>query len=124
VLDVRPEAEYAAAHVRGAISIPIDALKSRLGEIPDGSEVVACCRGPYCVYADEAVRLLVKKGVSAARLEEVSPNGQPPVCPSPKPVAGAETAGLLPKGAPRLRPGERWRRGRPIQRSFPPDFPQ
>jgi len=73
VLDVRPAAEYAAGHVRGAISIPISSLKSRLGEIPDGSEVVAYCRGPYCVYADEAVRLLNKKGVSAARLEDGFP---------------------------------------------------
>ena len=73
VLDVRPEAEYAAGHVRGAISIPIHDLKSRLGEIPDGSKVVAYCRGPYCVYADEAVRILSKKGVNAARLEDGFP---------------------------------------------------
>jgi len=73
VLDVRPEAEYAAGHVRGAISIPIRDLKSRLGEIPDGAEVVAYCRGPYCVYADDAVRLLGKKGVTAARLEDGFP---------------------------------------------------
>jgi len=73
VLDVRPEAEYAAGHVRGAISIPIHDLRSRLGEIPDGSEVVAYCRGPYCVYADEAVRILTKKGVTAVRLEDGFP---------------------------------------------------
>jgi rhodanese-related sulfurtransferase/DNA-binding MarR family transcriptional regulator len=73
VLDVRPEAEYAAGHVRGAISIPIRDLKSRLGDIPDGAEVVAYCRGPYCVYADEAVRLLSKKGVTAVRLEDGFP---------------------------------------------------
>lgn len=73
VLDVRPASEFAAGHIRGAISIPINSLKSRLGEIPDGSEVVAYCRGPYCVYADEAVRLLNKKGVSAARLEDGFP---------------------------------------------------
>jgi rhodanese-related sulfurtransferase/DNA-binding MarR family transcriptional regulator len=73
VLDVRPEAEYAAGHVRGAISIPIRDLKSRLGEIPDGTEVVAYCRGPYCVYADDAVRLLSRKGVTAARLEDGFP---------------------------------------------------
>ena len=58
VLDVRPEAEYAAGHIRGAMSIPIRDLKSRLGDIPDGADVVAYCRGPYCVYADEAVRVL------------------------------------------------------------------
>lgn len=73
VLDVRPEAEYAAGHVRSALSIPISALKSRLGEIPDGSEVVAYCRGPYCVYADEAVRILSKKDLTAARLEDGFP---------------------------------------------------
>jgi rhodanese-related sulfurtransferase len=73
VLDVRPEPEYAAGHVRGAISIPIAELKSRLGEIPDGAEVVAYCRGPYCVYADEAVRALTKKGISAVRLEDGFP---------------------------------------------------
>jgi rhodanese-related sulfurtransferase/DNA-binding MarR family transcriptional regulator len=73
VLDVRPEAEYAAGHIRGAVSIPIADLKSRLGEIPDGADVVAYCRGPYCVYADEAVRVLTKKGVTAARLEDGFP---------------------------------------------------
>ena len=73
MLDVRPEAEYAAGHVRGAISIPIQDLRSRLGEIPDGSEVVAYCRGPYCVFADEAVRILTKKGVTAVRLEDGFP---------------------------------------------------
>lgn len=70
VLDVRPEAEYTAAHIRGAISIPITDLKSRLDDIPDGADVVAYCRGPYCVYADEAVRILTKKGRTAARLED------------------------------------------------------
>jgi len=73
VLDVRPEAEYAAGHIRGAISIPIRDLKSRLGDIPDGAEVVAYCRGPYCVYADEAVRLLGEERVTAARLEDGFP---------------------------------------------------
>lgn len=73
VLDVRPEAEYAAGHIRGAISIPIHDLKARLGDIPDGADVVAYCRGPYCVYADEAVGLLGDKGVTAARLEDGFP---------------------------------------------------
>jgi rhodanese-related sulfurtransferase/predicted transcriptional regulator len=70
VLDVRPEPEYRAGHVRGAMSIPIQDLKARLGEIPRGAEVVAYCRGPYCVYADDAVRLLTKKGQAAFRLED------------------------------------------------------
>src|SRR5918994_30519 len=50
--------------MRRAVSVPITDLKSRLGDIPDGAEVVAYCRGPYCIYADEAVRLLAKKGVT------------------------------------------------------------
>lgn len=73
VLDVRPESEYAAGHIRGAISIPVHDLRSRLGDIPDGIDVVAYCRGPYCVYADEAVRLLSKAGRTAARLEDGFP---------------------------------------------------
>ncbi|HEY3016447.1 MAG TPA: metalloregulator ArsR/SmtB family transcription factor [Nocardioides sp.] len=73
VLDVRPEAEYAAGHIRGAISIPIHDLRSRLGDIPDGAEVVAYCRGPYCVYADDAVRMLSGTSVTAARLEDGFP---------------------------------------------------
>ena len=63
----------AAGHIRGAISVPPDDLESRLGEIPDGAHVVAYCRGPYCVYADDAVRLLTRRGVSAARLEDGFP---------------------------------------------------
>ncbi len=73
VVDVRPATEYAAGHIRGAISIPVADLKARLGEIPDGSEVVAYCRGPYCVFADDAVRLLARKGVDAVRLEDGFP---------------------------------------------------
>jgi len=83
VLDVRPEAEYTAAHIRGAISIPIADLKSRLGDIPDGADVVAYCRGPYCVYADEAVRILTKKGRTAARLEGGFPEWAMPASRSP-----------------------------------------
>jgi rhodanese-related sulfurtransferase len=81
VLDVRPQAEYAAGHIRGAVSIPIQDLKTRLGEIPNGADVVAYCRGPYCVYADYAVRLLSKNGITSARLEDGYPewasNGLP-----------------------------------------------
>jgi rhodanese-related sulfurtransferase/DNA-binding MarR family transcriptional regulator len=73
VLDVRPEPEFAAGHIRGARSIPIRDLKARLGEIPKGADVVAYCRGPYCVYADEAVRLLKRRGLTAARLEDGFP---------------------------------------------------
>lgn len=73
VLDVRPQSEYAAGHIRGAISIPVQDLRSRLSEIPDGADVVAYCRGPYCVYADDAVRLLDSEGLTAARLEDGLP---------------------------------------------------
>jgi rhodanese-related sulfurtransferase/predicted transcriptional regulator len=73
VLDVRPEPEYTAGHIRGAITIPVRDLKSRLGEIPAGAEVVAYCRGPYCVYADDAVRLMTRNGLDAARLEDGFP---------------------------------------------------
>ena len=66
--DGLPEAEYTAGHIRGAISIPLQDLKSRLGDIPDGADVVAYCRGPYCVYADDAVRALQARGREAARL--------------------------------------------------------
>jgi rhodanese-related sulfurtransferase len=73
VLDVRPEPEYRAGHIRGAISIPIHDLEARLSEIPRGAEVVAYCRGPYCVYADDAVRLLTRNGQAAFRLEDGFP---------------------------------------------------
>jgi len=73
VLDVRPEPEYAAAHITGALSVPVHTLEARLDEIPAGADVVAYCRGPYCVYADDAVRLLSSAGRSAARLEDGFP---------------------------------------------------
>jgi rhodanese-related sulfurtransferase len=70
VLDVRPEEEYRAGHIPGALSIPVGQLKSRLKELPRAREVVAYCRGPYCVMALEAVELLRKKGFKAFRMEE------------------------------------------------------
>ncbi len=70
VLDVRPAEEFRAAHLPGAISIPVTELKARLRELPKNREVVAYCRGPYCVMAIEAVQLLKKKGFRAHRLEE------------------------------------------------------
>ena len=73
VLDVRPQAEYDAGHIRGAVSVPVSHLRSRLKEIPDGTEVVAYCRGPYCVYADDAVRMLAGEGRRAVRLEDGFP---------------------------------------------------
>jgi rhodanese-related sulfurtransferase/DNA-binding HxlR family transcriptional regulator len=70
LVDVRPEAEYAAGHIEGAQSIPLDELERRLAELPPDTEVVAYCRGPYCAYAHEAVRRLHAAGRSARRLEE------------------------------------------------------
>ncbi|MDH5671079.1 MAG: metalloregulator ArsR/SmtB family transcription factor [Myxococcales bacterium] len=69
VLDVRPSAEYCAGHLPGALSIPVDQLETRLSELPRGREVVAYCRGPYCVMAVEAVELLRAGGFAARRLE-------------------------------------------------------
>lgn len=68
VLDVRPAAEYAAAHIRGAVSIPHDQLPARLGELPAG-EIVAYCRGRFCAMAPEAVRLLRRHGRDARPLD-------------------------------------------------------
>jgi rhodanese-related sulfurtransferase len=70
VLDVRPFEEYRAGHIPGARSIPITELESRLQELPKGRDVVAYCRGSYCVMAAEAVELLRRKGFRAYRMEE------------------------------------------------------
>lgn len=69
VLDVRPPEEFAAGHIRGAINVPVSELGKRLNEIPRGQEVVAYCRGPYCLMAFDAVAQLRKQGRSARRLE-------------------------------------------------------
>jgi len=74
VLDVRPEAEYKQGHITNAISIPIEELSKRLKELPARNEIIAYCRGPFCVYADEAVQLLTKAGYTATRLEEGYPD--------------------------------------------------
>ncbi|WP_115787186.1 ArsR/SmtB family transcription factor [Arthrobacter silvisoli] len=73
VLDVRPRTEYDAAHIPGALSVPVDDLKARLRQIPEGRDIVAYCRGSYCVYADDAVRELSDDGRRAMRLEEGFP---------------------------------------------------
>ncbi len=73
VLDVRPPEEFAAGHVPGALNIPLKDLKRRLGELPQDREVIAYCRGPYCVLAFEAVASLRGKGFKARRLEEGYP---------------------------------------------------
>ena len=68
VLDVRPAAEYAAGHIPGAINVPHDQLAARLAELPGGADIVAYCRGRYCVFAPDAVRLLRARGFSARLL--------------------------------------------------------
>jgi rhodanese-related sulfurtransferase/DNA-binding transcriptional ArsR family regulator len=69
VLDVRPGSEYDAGHLVGALSIPVDELSKRLAEVPRGREIVAYCRGPYCVMALDAVEMLRNAGFCAHRLE-------------------------------------------------------
>jgi len=69
VLDVRPEAEYRAGHIAGARSTPVEELDSKVGELTRDGEVIAYCRGPYCVYADDAVRFLRARGLEARRLD-------------------------------------------------------
>jgi rhodanese-related sulfurtransferase/DNA-binding HxlR family transcriptional regulator len=76
VLDVRPAAEYLAGHIAGARSIPIDQLADDLKAIPPDIEVVAYCRGPYCVMADDAVRMLRRRGRPARRLADGFPEWQ------------------------------------------------
>ena len=73
VLDVRPPEEYAQGHIRGAINVPVTELKKKLHQIPADQEVVAYCRGPYCLLAYEAVQVLRKKGIKARRLEDGYP---------------------------------------------------
>ena len=69
VLDVRPEAEYDAGHIPGAVSVPHDQLAARLADFPESAEIIAYCRGRYCVFAPDAVRLLRERGLSAWPLE-------------------------------------------------------
>ena len=73
VLDVRPVEEFAAGHLPSARSMPLRELRARLGELPRDREVVAYCRGPYCVYAIDAVQLLREEGFVAHRLEQGPP---------------------------------------------------
>ncbi len=73
VLDVRPTPEFEAGHIPGARSVPVGKLRQYLRALPKDAEVVAYCRGPYCVYADDAVRLLRRRGYRARRLEDGFP---------------------------------------------------
>jgi rhodanese-related sulfurtransferase len=73
VIDVRPRDEFEAGHIPGALSLPVPELRKRLGEVPKSREVIAYCRGPYCVYSLEAVTLLRKHGYRARRAEQGLP---------------------------------------------------
>jgi rhodanese-related sulfurtransferase len=74
VLDVRPEREYRAGHIPGSRSVPVEALEAVLQTLPKDREIVAYCRGPYCVFSDEAVALLSSRGYRAKRLAEGLPD--------------------------------------------------
>ena len=74
VLDVRPEEEYRAGHIPGALSVPVDALEAALQILPKDREIVAYCRGPYCVFSDEAVAFLGARGYRAYRLRQGLPD--------------------------------------------------
>lgn len=74
VIDVRPEHEYREGHIAGALNVPVQELKRELKNLSEEKEIVAYCRGPFCVYADEAVELLKKEGFTAKRLEEGYPD--------------------------------------------------
>jgi rhodanese-related sulfurtransferase len=70
---VRPHPEFEAGHIPGARSMPPDEVRKRLRELPADVEVVAYCRGPFCIYADDAVRALHRRGRTARRLEDGFP---------------------------------------------------
>lgn len=73
LLDVRPEAEYQAGHIAGAVSVPVEELENYLEQLREDTEVIAYCRGPYCLFSDEAVALLARHGFPARRLREGLP---------------------------------------------------
>jgi rhodanese-related sulfurtransferase/DNA-binding transcriptional ArsR family regulator len=73
VIDVRPPAEYEAGHIEGAVNIPLESLPERLSKLPRDQEIVAYCRGPYCMLAFDAVEQLRQKGYRARRLEDGFP---------------------------------------------------
>lgn len=90
VVDVRPAAEYAAGHIAGAMSVPIDELAQSVRELPPDVEIVAYCRGPYCVFADDAVRLLRRRRRTARRLQGGYPEWRQQHLPTAKTTAAIE----------------------------------
>ena len=99
VLDVRPEDEYLAGHIPGAVSVPLDELATRLAELPRGKEVVAYCRGPYCFMAFEAVRILRARGRDARRLEDGYPEWKSAGLPVASGSGKDDPKSAKPKGA-------------------------
>jgi rhodanese-related sulfurtransferase/DNA-binding transcriptional ArsR family regulator len=97
VLDLRPHSEYAAGHIPGAISIPLGDLEEQLAELPPGADIVAYCRGPYCVLAPRGVALLRRHGFHARRLEDGFPEwrlaGLPVATGSESGAMGTPTSG-------------------------------
>lgn len=91
LVDVRPEVEFESGHIAGALSLPLDQLEERIGELPKNAEIVAYCRGPFCAYADAAVRRLQGEGRKARRLEDGWPEwklaGAPVEAAGPVPVS-------------------------------------
>ena len=88
VIDVRPREEYEAGHIPGAISVPVPELKRRMGELPKRKEVIAYCRGPYCVYSLEAVRALRTQGFRARRADQGLPEWRSHGLPIAQPWVG------------------------------------
>jgi rhodanese-related sulfurtransferase/DNA-binding transcriptional ArsR family regulator len=114
ILDARPANEYEAGHIAGAISVPIDELQARLRTLPKDREYVAYCRGPYCVYADRAVELLVRNKRRARRLIEGFPEWQAAGLPIARGSAAAGLARAAAAGEVRQRAaGRRPRRAAP-----------
>ncbi len=111
VLDVRPAEEYQAGHIPGALSVPIEQLESRLADLPRSKEIVAYCRGPYCVMSFEAVKLLRAHGHKARRLEEGFPewraNGLPVAIETQVAAFRGERGTARPSPAPRERMNRR-----------------
>jgi rhodanese-related sulfurtransferase len=92
VLDVRPADEYLAGHIAGARSIPMAQLTTVADQLPKSREVIAYCRGPYCIYADDAVRLLRQRGYRARRLDTGYPEWQRAGLPTEAPLPQEQTA--------------------------------
>jgi len=116
VLDVRPTEEYQAGHIAGALSVPIEQLEARLAGLPRSKEIVAYCRGPYCLMSFEAVKLLRAHGRRARRLEEGFPewraNGLPVATVCEAAASRGEQLAQRLKAAPQERTSRRVPRGR------------